>query len=99
VGLLVQRFATVCDEWTADVFEIGREVEECLGPQEEAARHFLPPTQTQSPSPVVNGAPPKVIWLHIGNASTATIEAFIRSALVKIRTFEISAEESLLVLS
>ncbi len=48
---------------------------------------------------LVNGAPPKVIWLRIGNASTAAIEAFIRSALVKIRTFEISAEESLLVLS
>jgi hypothetical protein len=27
------------------------------------------------------------------------IEAFIRSALVKVRTFEISPEESLLVLS
>ncbi len=48
---------------------------------------------------LVNGAPPKVIWLRIGNASTAAIEAFIRSALVKIRTFEISPEESLLVLS
>src|SRR6266852_8793219 len=42
---------------------------------------------------LVNGAPPKVIWLRIGNASTAGIEAFIRSALVKIRTFEISPEE------
>jgi predicted nuclease of predicted toxin-antitoxin system len=48
---------------------------------------------------LVNGAPPKVIWLRIGNASTAGIEAFIRSALVKIRTFEISPEESLPVLS
>ena len=47
----------------------------------------------------MNGAPPKVIWLRIGNASTAGIEAFIRTALVKIQTFEISAEESLLVLS
>jgi predicted nuclease of predicted toxin-antitoxin system len=33
---------------------------------------------------LVNGAPPRVIWLRIGNASTAAIEAFIRSALVKI---------------
>ncbi|HMK86789.1 MAG TPA: DUF5615 family PIN-like protein, partial [Steroidobacteraceae bacterium] len=48
---------------------------------------------------LVNGAPPKVIWLRIGNASTAGIETFIRSALVKIGTFEISPEESLLVLS
>ena len=46
-----------------------------------------------------NGAPPKVIWLRVGNTSTAGIEAFIRSALVKIRTFEMSPEESLLVLS
>lgn len=48
---------------------------------------------------LLNGAPPKVIWLRSGNASTAGIEAFIRSALVKVRTFEISPEESLLVLS
>jgi predicted nuclease of predicted toxin-antitoxin system len=48
---------------------------------------------------LVNGAPPKVIWLRIGNAPTAAIETFIRAALVKIRTFEISSEESLLVLS
>jgi hypothetical protein len=32
-------------------------------------------------------------------AAPAAIEAFIRSALVKIRTFEIPSEESLLVLS
>src|SRR5271155_5952157 len=50
VGLLVQRFATVCNEWTANVLEIRREVEECLGPEEEAARHLLPPAQTQSSS-------------------------------------------------
>jgi predicted nuclease of predicted toxin-antitoxin system len=48
---------------------------------------------------LVNGAPPKVIWLRIGNVSTAEIEAFIRSARVKIRTFGISPEESPLVLS
>jgi predicted nuclease of predicted toxin-antitoxin system len=48
--------------------------------------------------PLVNGAPQKIIWLRIGNGSTDAIEAFIRSALVKIRTFEISPEESLLVL-
>ena len=50
MGLLVQPLATVCSEWAANVFEIRREVEECRGPEEEAARHFLPPTQTQSPS-------------------------------------------------
>jgi hypothetical protein len=37
--------------------------------------------------------------MRVGNTSTAGIEAFIRSALAKIRTFEIAAEESLLVLS
>jgi predicted nuclease of predicted toxin-antitoxin system len=48
---------------------------------------------------MVNSAPPKVIWLRIGNTSTVGIEAFIRSVLVKIRSFEICPEESLLVRS
>jgi hypothetical protein len=41
----------------------------------------------------------EIMLVRIGNASTAGIEAFIRSGLVKIRAFEISPEESLLVLS
>jgi predicted nuclease of predicted toxin-antitoxin system len=47
---------------------------------------------------LVNGAPPKVIWLRVGNASTADIVDFIRSSLLWIKTFELSPEESLLIL-
>jgi predicted nuclease of predicted toxin-antitoxin system len=47
---------------------------------------------------LVNGAPPKVIWMRVGNASTTDIENFIRSSLLRIKTFELSPEESLLIL-
>jgi predicted nuclease of predicted toxin-antitoxin system len=47
---------------------------------------------------LVKGAPPKVIWVRVGNASTADIEKFIRSALLWIKAFEMSPEESLLIL-
>ena len=47
---------------------------------------------------LVNGAPPKVIWKRVGNASTTDIENFIRSSLLRIKTFELSLEESLLIL-
>jgi hypothetical protein len=49
-GIVGATICTVCNEWAADVFEIRREVEKCLGPEEETARHLLPPTQTQRPS-------------------------------------------------
>jgi predicted nuclease of predicted toxin-antitoxin system len=47
---------------------------------------------------LVNGAPPKVIWMRAGNASTTDIEKSIRSALLWIKTFELSPVESLLIL-
>jgi predicted nuclease of predicted toxin-antitoxin system len=47
---------------------------------------------------LVNGAPPKVIWMRVGNASTAEIEKFIRSSILRINNFEMSPEESLLIL-
>jgi predicted nuclease of predicted toxin-antitoxin system len=47
---------------------------------------------------LVNGAPPKVIWIRVGNASTTKIENFIRSSLLWIKRFELSPEESLLIL-
>ena len=47
---------------------------------------------------LVNGAPPKVIWMRVGNASTTDIEKFIRSALPWIKSFELSPEESVLIL-
>jgi predicted nuclease of predicted toxin-antitoxin system len=33
---------------------------------------------------LVKGAPPKVIWMRVGNASTADIEKFMRSSLLWI---------------
>jgi predicted nuclease of predicted toxin-antitoxin system len=48
---------------------------------------------------LVRGAPPKVIVLRVGNASTDQVEAFLRGRLLWIKNFELSAQESLLVLS
>lgn len=47
---------------------------------------------------LVRGAPPKVIVVRIGNASTAKIETCIRAQLLRIKTFELSSNESLLIL-
>ena len=44
------------------------------------------------------GLPPKVIWLQIGNAGTAQIEALLRKEFNRIKTFEEDAEEALLIL-
>ena len=45
----------------------------------------------------LRGAPPKVIWLHIGNAPTRNIEALILARLDRIRDFVDDAESALLV--
>jgi len=44
------------------------------------------------------GGPPKVIWLRIGNCTTARAEFVLRNAVARVRTFE-GSEESLLVLA
>jgi predicted nuclease of predicted toxin-antitoxin system len=44
------------------------------------------------------GAPPKVIWLSVGNAGTEAIFHFLRSQRAEIQAFEADAEASLLVL-
>jgi predicted nuclease of predicted toxin-antitoxin system len=45
------------------------------------------------------GAPPKVIWLRVGNCPTNRIEKLIRDRSVEVHTFEADAKQSLLVLS
>ncbi len=45
------------------------------------------------------GAPPKVIWLRVGNCPTSRIEKLIRDRSVEVHTFEADAKQSLLVLS
>ena len=47
----------------------------------------------------VEGFPPKVIWLDVGNAGTATIAALLRNEQDRIETFDRSDDSSLLILS
>lgn len=46
----------------------------------------------------LEGPPPKVIWLAIGNAGTAAIAAMLRSRVAHIEGFGRSAQEGLLVI-
>ncbi len=45
------------------------------------------------------GAPPKVIWLRVGNCPNSRIEKLIWDRSVEVHTFEADASQSLLVLS
>ena len=45
------------------------------------------------------GAPPKVIWLSVGDAGTASVMAFISERLEEIQAFEKDGEATLLVLA
>lgn len=46
----------------------------------------------------LEGAPPKVIWLSVGNAGTESVEELLRSHLTVIQQFANSPEDGLLVL-
>ena len=45
------------------------------------------------------GAPPKVVWLSVGNAGTAVILQLLRESREEIERFVASAEEALLVVT
>jgi predicted nuclease of predicted toxin-antitoxin system len=47
----------------------------------------------------VFGSPPKVVWLDVGNAGTATITDLLRRAQSRVEVFASDPETSLLVLS
>jgi predicted nuclease of predicted toxin-antitoxin system len=47
----------------------------------------------------LEGAPPKVIWLRVGNCPTARIEALLRSRLSEITEFGNDPDLAFLVLS
>ena len=47
----------------------------------------------------IEGAPPKVVWLDVGNAGTDAIAALLRVRQQAVTTFAESAEASLLILS
>jgi predicted nuclease of predicted toxin-antitoxin system len=48
---------------------------------------------------LVLGAPPKVVWLRVGNCPTEQIEKLLRDHSVELHTFETDPEQSLLILS
>ena len=48
---------------------------------------------------LVLGAPPKVVWLRVGNCPTSRIEKLLRDHSVELHTFEVDALQSLLILS
>ncbi len=48
---------------------------------------------------VVRGAPPKVVWLNIGNAGTAATAAVLRAAVEDIAAFAVHPEATFLALS
>jgi predicted nuclease of predicted toxin-antitoxin system len=45
------------------------------------------------------GAPPKVVWLRVGNCPAIRIEKILRDRSVELHTFEADPTQSLLVLS
>ena len=47
----------------------------------------------------VEGAPPKVVWLDVGNAGTKAIEGLLRREHERVKRFGESEESSVLILS
>ncbi len=47
----------------------------------------------------IEGAPPKIIWLDVGNAGTVAIVTLLRSELERIERFGSVEETSVLILS
>ena len=47
----------------------------------------------------LEGFPPKIIWLDVGNAGTATIASLLRSELERVERFGTQEETSVLILS
>lgn len=46
----------------------------------------------------LSGAPPRIIWLHIGNCTTAIIESILRSNVAAIEAFTNDPQSSVLKL-
>jgi predicted nuclease of predicted toxin-antitoxin system len=47
----------------------------------------------------VEGAPPRIIWLDVGNAGTDAIAGLLRSEVARVAAFASQSEASLLILS
>jgi predicted nuclease of predicted toxin-antitoxin system len=48
---------------------------------------------------LVLGAPPKVVWLQIGNSTTAQVAQLLRTYALELQAFSLDPNESLLSLS
>ncbi len=48
---------------------------------------------------LLEGAPPKVVWLQVGNAGTAPIAGLLREQARRLRRFEGEEETALLIVS
>jgi predicted nuclease of predicted toxin-antitoxin system len=48
---------------------------------------------------LLEGAPPKVVWLQIGNAGTAQIAELLREQAPRLRRFEDEEESAFLIIS
>ncbi|MBW2397619.1 MAG: DUF5615 family PIN-like protein [Deltaproteobacteria bacterium] len=46
----------------------------------------------------LHGAPPKVVWLQVGNAGTAAIAELLRGHASQLRRFEAEEDSALLIL-
>ena len=47
----------------------------------------------------VEGFPPKVVWLSVGNAGTTEIEALLRRERQRVERFGVATDASVLILS
>jgi predicted nuclease of predicted toxin-antitoxin system len=47
---------------------------------------------------LVRGAPPKVVWLQIGNSTTAQVAQLLRAFALQLQAFSVDPAESLLSL-
>ena len=46
----------------------------------------------------LEGAPPKVVWLQVGNAGTTAIAELLRREVERLQSFELEPESALLIL-
>jgi predicted nuclease of predicted toxin-antitoxin system len=47
----------------------------------------------------LSGAPPKVVWINVGNAGTSIILKLLLDSVARIKEFEADLQESLLILN
>jgi predicted nuclease of predicted toxin-antitoxin system len=50
-------------------------------------------------SAIMHGAPPKIVWLRIGNCSVATVETLLRTHAAAILAFDADPVEAIMTLA